>query len=294
MSRPGKTPGQRLLKYLMDRGGEATLWDISRRSADGRLYAKARPELEGLIVEETGRSERTKHPVRRVVLTLKGWATAAALCPGWQPQRVATAVLKAWLADLQKEQDPWACQFLKDAHDAKELARLKANGWIRRPTKGWVEKQAARTRAAGKFGEYRGYEPPSEYVQECDRLSNLNLEPKRKMRPRGRPFPKRDEGQIPLPPTTAPQAPIAPDMEITPSQPYTQRDFLRDVAEQNRLLAEIQQPPQQRWQPAVDTADNERIKERIRKQGYGDAIEGERVWFDNRKMSLQEWEKSNP
>jgi hypothetical protein len=83
-------------------------------------------------------------------------------------------------------------------------------------------------------------------------------------------------------------------MEITPSQPYTQRDFLRDVAEQNRLLAEIQQPPQQRWQPAVDTADNERIKERIRKQGYGDAIEGERVWFDNRKMSLQEWEKSNP
>jgi hypothetical protein len=66
------------------------------------------------------------------------------------------------------------------------------------------------------------------------------------------------------------------------------------LAQQNRVIAEIGQPQRVHQPPTADTADNERIKERIRKQGYGDAIEGERVWFDNRKMSLQEWEKLNP
>jgi hypothetical protein len=288
----------------MDRGGAATLWEISRRSPDGRLLAQARPELEGLIAEETGRSVLSKRPVKRIALTLKGWATAIALRPGWQPQRVSTVILKAWLADLQKEQDPWACQFLKDARAAEELARLKANGWIRRPTKGWVEKQAVKTRAAGKFGEYRGYEPPSEFVQEGDRLENLIKPSKRKMRPRGRPFPKRDEGNIFSPAAAAPPAIDAPQRNLEPSAlsehiPGTtpsnaRQDYFDMLAQQNRVIAEIGQPQRVHQPPTADTADNERIKERIRKQGYGDAIEGERVWFDNRKMSLQEWEKLNP
>lgn len=44
----------------------------------------------------------------------------------------------------------------------------------------------------------------------------------------------------------------------------------------------------------IPTADNERIKARIRKMGYGDAIDGEKVWFDNRPISFKEWEKENP
>lgn len=43
-----------------------------------------------------------------------------------------------------------------------------------------------------------------------------------------------------------------------------------------------------------DPAVAERIKARIRAQGYGDAIEGEKVRFDNRLISFAEWERQNP
>jgi len=129
------TPGGRLLKFLMAQGGSATLWQISRRSNDGRLLNQAQPELEGLIVVEKCGSVKSRRRCTRVFLTMKGWAACAAMRPAWKPQRLPVALLKAWLTELQAERDPWALQFPKDASDAAELKRLRAIGWIRPPLK---------------------------------------------------------------------------------------------------------------------------------------------------------------
>jgi hypothetical protein len=139
------TPGLRLLNFLMDAGGSLTLWQIARKSHDGRLLTHARAELEGLILEEKGktpnRGQRSGRPCTRVFLTMRGWAACAALRRGWEPRRLPVAVLKDWLRELKDEQDPWAMslhemppkQFEKVREDAKELARLKEAKWIRPP-----------------------------------------------------------------------------------------------------------------------------------------------------------------
>jgi hypothetical protein len=129
------TPGHRLLRFLMNRGGHATLSEIARRANDGRLYARAKPELDGLIIEQRCGSPRTTRSVTRVFLTMKGWGACATLRPGWTPKRLSTDVLKSWLLELQDERDPWALRFVKDAQDAAELKHLRAIGHIRPPLK---------------------------------------------------------------------------------------------------------------------------------------------------------------
>jgi len=128
------SPGKRLVNFLLDGGGTRTIGEIARRSADGKLLAKARPELEGLIVEETSRSARSKRPVKRVLLTMKGWGAAAAFRPGFVPARLATPILKAWFEDLQREGDKWALGFQKTidrlTEQAAEYERLKAAGMV--------------------------------------------------------------------------------------------------------------------------------------------------------------------
>ena len=129
------TPGHRLLRFLMNRGGHATLSEIARRANDGRLYTRAKPELDGLIMEQRCGSPRTRRSVTRVFLTMEGWSACAKLRPAWQPRRLTTDTLKVWLRELQEERDPWALRFLKDAQDAAELKRLRAIGHIRPPLK---------------------------------------------------------------------------------------------------------------------------------------------------------------
>ena len=46
MGYPHLTPGRRLLRFLMDGSGSRTVFEISRRNADGHLLSRARPELE--------------------------------------------------------------------------------------------------------------------------------------------------------------------------------------------------------------------------------------------------------
>ncbi|MGA7225690.1 MAG: hypothetical protein WBX16_22720 [Candidatus Acidiferrales bacterium] len=129
------TPGHRLLRFLMNRGGHATLSEIARLANDGRLYTRAKPELDGLIIEQKCGSPRTRRSVTRVFLTMKGWAACAMLRPAWQPRRLTTDMLRAWVRELQDERDPWALQFVKDARDAAELKRLRSIGHIRPPLK---------------------------------------------------------------------------------------------------------------------------------------------------------------
>ena len=134
MGYPHNTPGRRLLRFLMDGGGSRTVFEINRRNADGRLLSRARPELEGLIVECAGRSLHSKRPVRRVFLTMKGWAACAALQPGWQPRRLSVAVLKEWLEELRQEGDEWANSFDRENAVLREklavFEDLKARGLI--------------------------------------------------------------------------------------------------------------------------------------------------------------------
>jgi hypothetical protein len=118
--RARRTPGQTLLRFLIAHGGSATLWQISRATATGKLFAAAKPELDGLIVTEQSRGKVSKRPITRVCLTLAGLAAAQALRPDWTPRRLATPVLKAWFNELASERDPWAMGILRDAADARE------------------------------------------------------------------------------------------------------------------------------------------------------------------------------
>ena len=130
------TPGHRLLRFLMKRGGHATLSEIARRANDGRLYAQAKPELDGLIVLEkrTIRRRKRRFPVTRVLLTTKGWAACAMLRPAWQPRRLPTPVLKDWFAELQAEGDEWANSFDREIAMLRErlgkFERMKEAGLI--------------------------------------------------------------------------------------------------------------------------------------------------------------------
>ena len=124
------TPGRRLFRFLLDGRGTRTVMEISRRQANGRLLKDAWKELDGLIVEEEGRSARTKRPIRRICLTMKGWAAATFYRPGFVPARLSTDVLKGWLKELQKEGDEWANSFERENAVLREkltvFERLKA------------------------------------------------------------------------------------------------------------------------------------------------------------------------
>ena len=169
MGYPHLTPGRRLFLFLMDGGGSRTLTEISRRNADGRLLVRGRKELGDLIAEEEGRDADSQRPVTRIVITTRGWAAAAELRPGWTPLRRPLHALKKELHERQMEKDPWACQFIEFEKKAGLLATLKATGWIRRPTKGWVAKKNAEIRAKGGFGSAGAYRPLAEYIQDEDR-----------------------------------------------------------------------------------------------------------------------------
>jgi len=297
MGYPHLTPGRRLFLFLMDGGGSRTLTEICRRNADGRLLARGRKELGDLITEEEGRDADSRRPVTRIVITTRGWAAAAELRPGWTPLRRPLDALKKELRVRQMEKDPWACQFIEFEKKAGLLATLKATGWIRRPTKGWVAKKNAEIRAKGGFGSAGAYRPPAEYIQDEDR--HENREPKRKMRPRGRPFPRTNSVPTPtLGPVFAPRpsAPIRVEpaaKPLTPAQPreesYT--EYLDRI--QNRPLASIGESYRgfdnnPKPEPRASTGET-RSEVVARAKASGHFFEGAFHTTDNQVVSWQEW-----
>jgi hypothetical protein len=134
MSYKHGTPGRRLFEFLLDGEGTRTVMEISRRQANGRLLKDAWNELDGLIVEEEGRSARTKRPIRRICLTMKGWAAATFFRPGFVPTRLHIDVLKGWFKELQEEGDEWANSFDREnavlREKLVEFERLKRDGMI--------------------------------------------------------------------------------------------------------------------------------------------------------------------
>jgi hypothetical protein len=123
MARKTVPTEKRLILSLAAHNGSATLSEI-RLNFYGRLASAdlnaALEKLTGLVAVERSRSKGNRRPTTRLSLTLHGWAAVQFLRPGWQPQRLATDILKAWLSELQAERDPWAIQILTDAEDARQ------------------------------------------------------------------------------------------------------------------------------------------------------------------------------
>ena len=165
------TPAIRLLRSLMSGGGTRTALEISRHSADGQLLRRALPELKGKIAEEHGHSARSGRRIRRIVLTIDGWAACAALRSGWEPRRLAKPILQAWFKELQEEGDQWANSFDRENAVLREklvgFERLKGGMIYPSPLLRKVRKDAktpgdARARPAprGARGEEEGTRSP--------------------------------------------------------------------------------------------------------------------------------------
>ena len=143
----------KLILFISKHGGSATLTQI-RHDFGGRLTCplleRARAVLGDLIVAEKSRSKGSKRPTTRLSLSLRGWAAVQFLRPGWQPQRLAVDVLKAWIAELQAERHPWAVQFIRDAEDATSWRRARSRA-ARKRTRAAKAKRAAREKPAPKY-----------------------------------------------------------------------------------------------------------------------------------------------
>jgi hypothetical protein len=133
MARRYPSQGARLLVFLMNRGGSATVNEIRRHTNDGRLLDRARPELGDLITEEKSRkatAKRRKRACRRVSLSLRGLAAAQALQPGWEARRLATHILREWFRELVQEREPWAYALARAEDKAREYDAIRKD-WER-------------------------------------------------------------------------------------------------------------------------------------------------------------------
>jgi len=206
---------------------------------------------------------------------MKGLAAAQALRPGWQPRRLTTDVLKAWLRELQAERNEWACQFIKDAADAAELRRLRAINWIRPPLKrpgppkGYMPRNGFQERQLRKIPGRENVAPaPIGGTQWSPALSILPSPP-----------------APPLPVVRRPSAPIP-----TPP-PSSDAEFYQQYVRQNFQTPYVSRPAA----ADVPSSENERIRDRIIRKNYRDALlPNGKVWFDNREITLAQWEKENP
>ena len=151
----GKKPipiENKLILVISKHGGSATLTQI-RHGFSGRLTCplleRARAVLGDLIVADKSRSKGSKRPTTRLSLTLRGWAAVQFLRPGWQPQRLAVDVLKAWITELQAERHPWVVQFIRDAEDAASWRRAEAAR--KEKDRAAKAKRAAREKPAPKY-----------------------------------------------------------------------------------------------------------------------------------------------
>ena len=264
------TPGRRLFRFLLEGRGTRTVMEISRRQANGRLLKDAWKELDGLIVEEAGRSALTNRPIRRICLTMKGWAAATFYRPGFVPARLSTDVLKGWLKELQKEGDEWANSFDRENAVLREklavFERLKARGMI--------------------------YPSPLLRKVRTD-AKNPQAMLERDLRREGREAKKKRPG-VPKSPSPAPRPIAAPEhrQQLTPAAPVD--DFARDFLKMQRDLAAIHEPARgfSNLPKPADVADNERIIALFHKTPHsGELLSNGLIRYDNQDMTPKRWEK---
>ncbi len=287
------TPGHRLLRFLMHRGGHATLSEIARRANDGRLYARAKSELDGLIIEQRCGSPRTRRSVTRVFLTMKGWAACAMLRPAWQPRRLTTDTLKVWLRELQGEKDPWVCQIAHDAGDARELERLRAIGHIRPPLKKRGPKGANST--SFRPGSFKWRQQNHQRVDALLALKDKEIaERAAGTIPSSRPAPvidqydRRTRGDLgDFKTLAAPSAPPIPPAPKTPQEEYI--DSLRISAEASRQQRQSYVPKDCQPKPPEDP-EIARIKAKAVRLRMAEVIRPNGMLWDNRVVSFAEWD----
>ena len=113
--------GTKLFWLIVDAGGSLTQAQIRRRASNNWSAAEITQGIRecGDLLEVSEAHARGSHRrSRRITLTVRGWAAAAELRAGYRPLRLTTAELKAAVAMLQSEDDPWACQIQKDTEEA--------------------------------------------------------------------------------------------------------------------------------------------------------------------------------
>jgi len=300
MAKKLKSLGDRLILLIVRHRDRATVRNIARSHLTGAEFEQAKQDCVGLVTWERiyqishrsryGAVRRSQTPSLTARLTPAGLWRAARLGVPYDPS----------LADAVLAESGKPAPF---SPAEKELAAEQAS--YKRDALEYRSQLAARKTAKDAF-EKRAPAGPrrKRSAQHYQRLAAF-LATRKKLPAFASEAELAAAGKIPSPASVAPPAIDAPQRNHEPSTsrasehiPGTdaRREYFDMLAQQNRIISEIGQPQRMYRPPAADTssAENERIKERIRKQGYGDAIEGERVWFDNRKISLQEWEKSNP
>ena len=277
------TPGRRLFRFLLDGRGTRTVMEISRRQADGRLLKDAWKELDGLIVEEEGRSARTKRPSRRICLTMKGWAAATFYRPGFVPARLSTDVLKRWFKELQKEGDEWANSFEREnavlREKLAEFERLKREGMI------YPSPRLRKVRTDAK---------------------NPQAMLERDLRREAREAKKKAPG---VPKSTSP-APVAGDQQIAATAPDRYRVtpatpacpipaaadnyYTSGMRAQSQVLSTIHEPQRavRNAPKPTDPVDDARILARFHSVPFPGELQpdGKTVRFDGRLYSLRGWE----
>ena len=261
------TPGRRLFRFLLEGRGTRTVMEISRRQANGRLLKDAWKELDGLIVEEAGRSALTNRPIRRICLTMKGWAAATFYRPGFVPARLSTDVLKGWLKELQKEGDEWANSFDRENAVLREklavFERLKARGMI--------------------------YPSPLLRKVRTD-AKNPQAMLERDLRREGREAKKKGPG-VPKSPSPAPRPIAGAGSQHIPGTASVEQDFAWAIRESQQNFGQ----PTRTVRNALkhtDAADDARILALFENDPYGgELLPNGKIRYDNRDWTLQGWEK---
>ncbi len=260
------TPAIRLLRFLMSGGGSRTALEISRHSADGQLLRRALPELKGKIAEEHGHSARSGRRIRRIVLTIDGWAACAALRSGWEPRRLAKPILQAWFKELQEEGDQWANSFDRENAVLREklvgFERLKRDGMIY----------------------------PSPLLRKVRKdAKNPQAMLERDLRREAREAKKKAPG-VPKSPSPAPRSIAGAGSQHIPGT-APRHDPFPWLTEQNRVLATIHEPVRNAPKP-TDAADDARILALFKNDPYGgELLPNGKIRYDNRDWTLQAWEK---
>ena len=103
MPRPRIPIGKRLFLLVLQAGGSTTRARICRANGRNITSAQIARGIEqcGDLLEVTRNYLKGSHrPSVRLSVTMRGYAAAQALRPGWQPTRLATSALREWLDEL--------------------------------------------------------------------------------------------------------------------------------------------------------------------------------------------------
>jgi hypothetical protein len=107
---------------------------------------------------------------------------------------------------------------------------------------------------------------------------------------------RQDRAPIPVPP--AKPLPAASQTILGTGPSDDRNEYFRMLAEQNRVVQEAQRPQRQSFMPkdclpAEPNANRKRILKLFHETPYsGELLPSGRIWYDNREMTPEQWERA--